>query len=74
MKSKEIDFSKFPGGKFTVGLRVDEETYKRLEAVAIASRRKIGGVLSICAEDHLPILEKELGITPGKPAKKKSAV
>jgi hypothetical protein len=45
----------------TIGTRVNQETYARLEAVAAASRRKIAQVLLICIEDHLPVLEKALG-------------
>lgn len=74
MTTKDIDFSKLPGGTLTVGMRADETLYRRLEAVANASRRKIGAVLTICVEDHLPILEKELGITPGKAPKKPTKI
>lgn len=55
-------------------MRADEDLYGRLEAVATASRRKIAGVLTICVEDHLPVLEKELGIKSGIAPKTKSKI
>src|SRR5438045_713071 len=74
MGRENIDFKKLPGGTISLSMRANEEIYNRLNAVAGASRRTIASLIAICVEDHLPILEKELGIKPGKPAKMKTVV
>jgi hypothetical protein len=58
----------------SMGLRLNDEWYKRVIAVARASRRRPGAVIKICVEDHLPTLEKTLGIKPGQDAKKLSPI
>jgi hypothetical protein len=59
---------------YIVGMRADEDTYERLEAVAAASRRKIAQVLALFVEDRLPEIEKELGIKPGEKSTKRTVI
>lgn len=51
-------------GTRTLSLRAEDDLAARILAVATQSRRKPAAVLKICVEDHLPALEKALGIKP----------
>jgi hypothetical protein len=47
-----------------VSVRLDEATYKGLEALAKADRRKLATYLSLILEDHLATKQSEPGAKP----------
>jgi hypothetical protein len=50
--------------KPTLSTPVDQDLYDRADKVARCDRRYRANVVRLCLENYLPVLEKELGITP----------
>jgi hypothetical protein len=61
MNNKRKTWKREDGGEtLSVSMRTDLEVYERLKILAEASRRRVGEIIRICVEDHLPKLEKEI--------------
>lgn len=51
--------------KRVAGVRVDDDIYNRLEALAAEDRRSVSNVIELCIVRHLPEMEREvLGFSP----------
>jgi predicted DNA-binding protein len=75
MKPERKVYENADGSKsLSVSARFDSDWYTRLTAVAEATRRTPGGIIKLCVEDHLPLMEKEIGIEAGRKARRKTLV
>lgn len=55
--------------KRVAGVRIDDDVYSRLEALASEDRRSVSNVIELCIVRHLPEMEREvLGVSQEEPA------
>lgn len=46
--------------KRVAGVRIDDDIYNRLEALASEDRRSVSNVIEMCIVRHLPEMEREV--------------